>query len=314
MRGTGGPAAERLAALGWFVLITFIVAISATLVILVWALARRRGSLADHAPADIAGGQRWILVGGALIPAIVLGTLFVVTLRTMSAFPLHETEGPGHPIDMRIVGRQWWWQATYEGGLPSDQFIVPTEFHIPVGRPVSIALETRDVIHSFWVPKLHGKVDLLPGRVNYIQIQADEPGVYRGECAEYCGMQHAHMILLIVAEPEEDYRRWVAHQRRAASVPASDEAREGQQLFLRNACVLCHRIAGTPALGTVGPDLTHVATRRLIAGGMLNNDTANLTAWVTHAQALKPGSEMPNITAFTGEELNALVAYLKSLE
>jgi cytochrome c oxidase subunit 2 len=178
---------------------------------------------------------------------------------------------------------------------------------------VDIALATADVIHSFWVPPLHGKVDLVPGMVNHIRIQADQPGRYPGECAEYCGMQHANMKLYVVAEPPERFERWLEAQRRPANPPDTDQARAGQQVVVEGACALCHTVRGTPALGTVGPDLTHLASRQTIAGGMLPNNIANLHAWVTHAQSLKPGAEMPDLNQFTGDQLHALVAYLRTL-
>jgi len=309
-----GPAADMLAGIGWIVLITFAIAAVITGGILIGAAVRRRGTLAEHAPPDVGGGQGWILIGGVAIPGAVLATMFVITLQQMSAFPLHETEGREHPIDIRVVGRQWWFEAIYEPPEPSQRFRVPTEIHIPVGRPVTLALETRDVIHSFWVPKLHGKVDLIPGRVNYIQIQADVPGVYRGECAEFCGMQHAHMILLVVAEPTEKFDAWRAQQIRPAAAPTSELRRQGERVFLNSACVLCHDVRGTRAFGLAGPDLTHVGSRLRIAGGTLDNNMANMAAWVTHAQSLKPGAVMPNMTVFTGPELQAVVAYLRGLE
>lgn len=307
-----GPAAQALARLGGVSLVVLGVAAVATLVLLVWAVWRRRGTLAEHAPADAGGGQRWILVGGALIPAVVLAGLFVLTLRTMSAFPI-DHHAAGEP-EIRVIGRQWWWEAVYERGPVYLRVTSPTEIHIPAGRPVDIALETRDVIHSFWVPTLHGKVDLVPGRVNRIRLQAGEPGVYRGECAEYCGMQHAHMVFLVVARPEDEFEQWLAHQRRPARPPDTDQTRLGRDLFMTRACVTCHAIRGTGALATVGPELTHVAGRRLIAGGMLDNNLANMHAWVTSAQSIKPGARMPNVTEFTGPELHALVAYLRTLE
>jgi cytochrome c oxidase subunit 2 len=251
-------------------------------------------------------------VGGLLIPGAVFIVIFVATLQTMSAFPMHD-EGDA-TTDIRVIGRQWWWDAQYEMGDLWQRVHVPTEIHIPVGRPIDIALESRDVIHSFWVPKLHGKVDLVPGQVNRIRIEANEPGVYRGECAEFCGEQHAHMVFTVVAEPDDAFQSWLEHQRQPAPAPASATTIRGRELFMSNACVTCHTIRGTQALASVGPDLTHVGSRRLIAGGMLENNVSNLHAWVTHAQALKPGVAMPDMTAFRGEELRALVSYLEALD
>ncbi len=218
------------------------------------------------------------------------------------------------PAALRVVGRQWWFDVEYVVDGRPDLFVhAPTEVHIPTGQPVVLELVTRDVIHSFWVPKLHGKVDLIPGQVNEIEIRADTPGVYAGECAEFCGVQHANMRLSVIAQPPAEYDAWLAAQRREAAAPADDLARRGSELFMTSACALCHAIRGTAAHGQVGPDLTHLASRSTIAGGMLPNDTAALSAWVTHAQSRKPGTQMPDVTAFTGQELRALVAYLQSL-
>jgi cytochrome c oxidase subunit 2 len=191
---------------------------------------------------------------------------------------------------------------------------VPTELHVPVGRPVTIELVSRDVIHSFWVPKLHGKVDLVPGMTNVVHLQADRPGLYSGQCAEYCGMQHAQMRIQVVAQSPAAWRAWLDAQRAPAAEPKSELARHGRDVFMQGACPLCHTVRGTPALGSVGPDLTHLASRDRIAGGALENDVANLSAWVTHAQSLKSGVAMPNLTQFTCEQLNALVEYLKGLK
>jgi cytochrome c oxidase subunit 2 len=308
----GGPAARSLSHLGWFVLITFLITTAVMWILIGWVGYRRRGTLSEHAPVDVDtnGGFSWILIGGIAVPAAVLAVIFVVTLKNMSAFPLHHAEGDPQ---IRVVGHQWWFEVEYlMGGLP-QRVKTSTEIHIPVGHPIDIALETRDVIHSFWVPQLHGKVDLMPGMVNHVRLQADQPGVYRGECAEYCGMQHAHMILYVIAEPEEQFAAWLEGQRQPAAVPASDAAIRGRHQFETRACALCHTVRGTPALGSVGPDLTHVASRGTIAGGMLPNNIANLHAWATHAQSLKPGAQMPDITQFSGEELHQLVEYLRSL-
>jgi cytochrome c oxidase subunit II len=306
-----GPAADALRDLGWFVLITFLVTTGVMWVLIGWIATRRRGTLAHHAPADEGGGINWILIGGFGIPAAVLATIFVVTLGSMSAFPIdHHDPEP----ELEVVGRQWWFGVEYLIGGTHQRVKTTTEIHIPVGRPIDIALETRDVIHSFWVPQLHGKVDLVPGITNRIRIQADRPGIYRGECAEYCGAQHAHMMLYVIAEPQAQFDAWLAAQRLPAAAPTSPDALRGKEHFERMACSFCHTIKGTPALGTVGPDLTHLASRRTIAGGMLPNDTANLSAWITHAQSLKPGAQMPDMTQFTGEHLHEIVAYLQSLK
>jgi cytochrome c oxidase subunit II len=320
---TAGPAAGGLAKLGWFTLVLFSAVSVIVWLLLLWIAVRRRGSLEAHAPIDVNQGQRWILIGGFAIPAAVLAIVFISTLETLSAYPMACADpvqaaaskvcATGVP-QIRVVGQQWWFEAQYLFDPPAGNFTAPTEIHIPVGRPVDIELQTRDVIHSFWIPKLHGKVDLVPNLDNHIRIQADRPGLYQGECGEYCGEQHAHMRLQVMAQSAEEFQAWVSAQRAASVQPQSDETKMGRKIFEQAACVVCHTVRGTTAQGQYGPDLTHVGSRRYIAGGTLPNTTANLTAWVTHAQSFKPGARMPNITQFTGVQLRALVAYLQSLK
>jgi cytochrome c oxidase subunit II len=313
MRAPGGPAARRLADAGWFVLITFSIVTVVMWVLIGWLALRRRGTLAEHAPWDAGGGMRWVTVGGMTIPIIVLAVIFVVTLRTMSAFPMGDNEMHGPAPMLRIIGHQWWWELQYLVGGETQRVVTANEIHIPAGQPVDIELQTADVIHSFWVPELHGKVDLLPGKVNRIRVQADRPQTFRGECAEYCGPQHARMILLVQADAPADFQAWLRHQGQEALAPTAPDTAHGQQLVMSSACVLCHTIRGTGAQGRVGPDLTHIASRRRIAANAFDNNRANLTAWVTHAQSLKPYAKMPNLTVFTGAELTDLVSYLQTL-
>jgi cytochrome c oxidase subunit 2 len=202
----------------------------------------------------------------------------------------------------------------YLQGSVDQHFTTANEIHIPVGMPVTIELRSADVIHSFWVPNLHGKVDLIPGHVNFIQIQADHPGNYPGTCAEYCGAQHAHMRLLVVAQPPDEYKAWLEAQRQPGAEPASSEAKEGEQVFLTGPCSNCHQVRGTIAGGRVAPDLTHIGSREYIAANSYANNDANLEAWVTHAQSLKPDAAMPNLTLFSGTQLQQLVAYLRQLK
>ncbi|MGH9522963.1 MAG: c-type cytochrome, partial [Terriglobales bacterium] len=185
---------------------------------------------------------------------------------------------------------------------------------IPVGRPVDVILETADVIHSFWVPALHGKVEMIPGQPNFIRIEASRAGSFDGECGEFCGVQHAHMRLLVVAQQPADYEAWRQQQLMPAAVPTSQEALHGQEVFNNGACALCHTVRGTVAQGKVAPDLTHIGSRQFIAANSFKNDTANLEAWVTHAQSLKPGNEMPDLSEFNGSDLRALVTYLQQLK
>lgn len=312
MFNTGGPAAGNLAALTAFVFISLtVVAVVMFGLILYFAL-HRRGTLAEHAPFDAGGGHSFVLVGGLAIPAAILAVIFVTGLKDMSAFPLHGEEH--HAPDMRISGHQWWWDVQYLFNQTDLMVRTANEIHIAVGRPVDIELASADVIHSFWVPELHGKVDLVPGHKNRIRIQAARAGVFRGQCAEFCGAQHAHMALIVVAEPPDQYQAWLAQQRSPSVAPATAEQQHGMQLFESRACLLCHTVRGTLALSRVGPDLTHLASRARIAANTFDNDTANLSAWVTHAQSMKPGALMPNITDFSGPELRALTAYLQNLK
>lgn len=250
------------------------------------------------------------LTAGALIPAFVLGGFYVYNLRTLSAV----TRPPATPdLTVEVTGHQWWWEVRYPSDDPDRVVETANEIHIPVGRPVRFTVRSADVIHSFWAPQLGRKIDLIPGRVNSIWLQADEPGVYRGQCAEYCGAQHARMALLVIAEPPERFAAWYARQLEPAVLPTDSFRLAGQQTFLGSPCVFCHTVRGTPAGGEVGPELTHLGSRRTIAAGMLPNTVGNLEAWIVDAQHLKPGNHMPSYNLFEGERLRALAAYLHSL-
>ena len=238
---------------------------------------------------------------------MILSVLFVLTLSTLRHFPM---SGMMHPApSIRVTGRQWWFDGEYLDTDHSRRFHVPTELHIPVGTPVNIELTTRDVIHSFWVPKLHGKVDLVPGQVNHIRVQADRPGVYEGECGEYCGAQHAHMRLRIIADAPADYVRWRAHQLADAAAPDSAATERGQQVFLGAPCVLCHTIRGTPCMGGV-PIFT--ITLAAMSGVMPAAAEQTSSVGIVHAQSFKPGAQMPDIDQLDGEQLRDLTVYLQA--
>ena len=289
----------------------FLIVAAVMWVLIVWAAKRNRGSLAEHAPPDIGGGHRWILIGGFAIPFIILSVMFVWGMEMLGDFPLHD--GNAAEPDITVIGHQWWWQVQYVQGPPNEHFTTANEIHIPVGRYINVELKTADVIHSFWVPELHGKVDMIPGQPNMIRIRADHAGTFRGECGEYCGAQHAHMILYVVASGEQEYQTWRNHELQPATSPATEEQVRGQEVFLSAPCAFCHTIRGTDAHGGVAPDLTHIASRRGIAANALDNNAANMAAWITHAQSLKPEVMMPNLTEFTGRQLQDMVAYLEHL-
>lgn len=316
-----GPAAHQIAGLSWFMTVLFLGITLIMWVLIGYAFYRRRGTLEEHAPIHESGGQMWIVVGGIAVPLIVLTVLFVLGLQLLRDFPIHGMHGANHAQmqrsmkpDIRIIGHQWWWEIEYLNDDPSLQFTTANELHIPAHRTVNIEVETRDVMHSFWIPALHGKVDLIPGQANYIRLEASAAGTFSGQCAEFCGAQHAHMRLLAIAQEPDEYEAWMAAQRKPGVEPTSADAVAGEQEFLSGPCALCHRVRGTVAGGTVAPDLTHIGSRQLIAANSYLNNDAYLEAWITHAQSLKPGALMPNLTQFSGEQLHDLVAYLRQLQ
>jgi cytochrome c oxidase subunit 2 len=317
---THGPAAHRIALLSHAMSITFVIAILVMWALLAIALRKNRGSLQEHLPIDIGGGQAWVAIGGIAIPLLVLSVFFFLGLDLLADFPIH---GDHHPMDssmagksspdILIVGHQWWWEVHYLEGA-GQQIVTANEIHIPAHQPVTIELRSADVIHSFWVPSLHGKVDMLPGNVNYIRIEATDPGTYVGQCAEYCGKQHANMHILLVAQEPAAYEEWLANQARPAIEPTNAETVLGKQAFLAGPCLRCHTIRGIPADGKFGPDLTHIGSRREIGADTFPNNKAYLEGWIANAQSLKPGCKMPAITQYNGTQMRNLVAYLRQLQ
>jgi cytochrome c oxidase subunit 2 len=296
--------AASIANLWWLMLGLGTIIYLGTMGYLLWALFRRR---AAREP-DINPGQenRLVLLAGGALPAVVIVSLFGLTLGTLRDI---SQATAGEPVVISVVGHQWWWEVSY------DQVEVHTanEIHIPVGHPVEFRLTSDDVIHSFWVPQLHSKLDLNPGRVTTFRLVADQAGEYWAECAEFCGVQHALMKLLVVAEPLEDFQAWLAHQSQPAAAPADQAAQDGLDVFLSANCIYCHTIEGTNATGALGPDLTHVASRRTLGAGTLNNTRGNLGGWVADPHSVKPGVLMPP-SDLTGGELNSLLHYLATLE
>ena len=248
-----------------------------------------------------------MVIGGVIVPAVILGAVLIVSTRTLAAVA-HQ---PRAAANVRIIGHRWWWELRYTGQDPQDQFTTANELHLPIGQPVRLELSTADVIHSFWIPQLAGKLDLVPGQSNVLYLQADSGGAYYGTCAEYCGPQHAGMGLSVVAEPPAQFARWLDAMRQPASPPSGGDVAAGEQVFARSACALCHAVRGTAAGGAVGPDLTHVASRRTLAGRFPNR-TGELTAWIADPQTLKPGVAMPAVP-LGPDELRQVVAYLQTL-
>jgi cytochrome c oxidase subunit 2 len=315
-----GPASARITYLSLFMTVLFLTITLIMWALIGWGFKRRRGSLAEHAPIDAGGGHMWIAIGGVAVPLLVLSVLFVLGLNLLMDFPIHGMHGNMANAQMtmkpeiRITGHQWWWEIVYLNDDVHKQFTTANELHLPSHRPVNIEVVTADVMHSFWIPALHGKVDLIPGHKNYIRIEASGDGTYVGQCAEYCGAQHAHMRLIAVTEEPGDYEAWLEAQRLPGADPQTPEAVFGQRTFLAGPCSMCHTVRGTIAGGRVAPDLTHIGSRLAIAADTYPNNNAYLEAWITHAQSMKPGVQMPDLTQFTGDQLNGLVAYLRQLQ
>ncbi|RDU97564.1 cytochrome c oxidase subunit II [Trinickia dinghuensis] len=306
-----GPASAPAYKLGW-ALIGLVCAVMLIIaILLVGALARRRpkspAGTEDKLPPDT-GGMNWIVIGTG-ISSIALFAALVYAMTTLEsvASPAHD---PLMTID--VTSYDWWWKIEYTDAADSSRaFVTANEIHIPVGVPVRVELRSADVIHTFWAPQLAGKTEMIPGQTNEQWIEADTPGVYRGQCSQFCGVQHAHMAFEVVAQPRAEFDAWADAQRGGAQPVTTPDARTGQHIFGER-CAGCHSVRGTPAAGMQAPDLTHLASRRLIAAGQTTNTPAHQLDWIEHAQRIKPGSLMPSI-ALSASDAAALSAYLSTL-
>ncbi len=303
-----GPRAARVATMWWVMLWTSVAVMVLVLAVLFVALVRARRPDAPEY-VDTLTRDRWLVFGGGIgLPVLVGVVLMVLTVWTGRAV----TEAaPEDNVRVEVIGHQWWWEIRY----PDADVVTANELHVPAGEAVEVLLKSEDVIHSFWVPELAGKIDLVPGQTNSVILEASEPGMFRGQCAEFCGLQHAGMRFRVYAEPREDFDEWLAAQAEPADpVGPEDEALlAGQQAFLNSACVYCHTIRGTNASGTVGPDLTHIASRETLASGVIPNTRGYLAGWILDPQAVKPGTQMPP-TQLSAEELDAILGYLQALD
>ena len=300
-----GPAAARIANLWWLLFWMALAVLLFVLGFLALALFRRRSTALANQP-EPRHGTRIVVLAGIVMPALILAVVYIATIWTMRALA---TPAIAEGLTIHVIGRLWWWEVQY----PEQQFATANEIHIPVNQPVRIVLSSPNVIHSFWVPELHGKMDLVPGQVNTMWLEANQPGVYRGECAEFCGTQHANMQFVVVAEPLEAYEAWIAQQQQPAAAPTEALAQMGRQVFLTENCLYCHTIKGTDATGNLGPDLTHLASRHTLAAGTVANTIGNLGGWIANPQHIKPGNLMP-AAALDSVELQALLAYLATLQ
>lgn len=269
---------------------------------------RRHGSEEEQLPEP----GKFKAVAAATTATVVI--LIALIVYSASIDRLLARGPAGDALEIHAIGRMWWWEFRYlDHQRPSNIVTTANELYLPAGRDVRFWVESRDVIHSFWVPSLHGKIDMIPGRTNSTWLRAQRPGVYRGQCAEFCGLQHALMAFITVVVPEDEFEAWLEHQRRPAAEPVTEEQRRGRQVFLQSTCVMCHTVRGTRAQGKVAPDLTHFASRRTIAAGTLPNTRGHLGGWIADPQSIKPGNFMP-ATVLEPESFQALLSYLESLK
>jgi cytochrome c oxidase subunit II len=286
-------------------------------ILLACLIAMLRAPRANRAtPADVSAVNRpqprmrvWVTAATGLCALLLFGLVLadVLTDRALSRLPVDNA------VRIEMTGYQWWWQARYLSDGAAPGFTLANELHVPVGRPVVVSLKAADVIHTFWVPNLHGKKDMIPGRDATIEFRADKPGVYRGQCAEFCGYEHALMAFSVTADPPAQYETWAARQRAPAGQTSDPVALRGRDVFLSQDCARCHSVRGTPAQGTIGPDLTHVASRQFIAAGTLANNRGNLAGWIVDPRTLKPGTVMPP-TRLPPDDLQALLTWMETLK
>jgi len=295
-----GPLSSQIAQLFWIFVAVAAVVYLVVIGFLVAALRRRNEANARTAVRAVS-----VAVGITSVILLGLGLSDFFAQRVIAA-------SPKDPLRVRVTAHQWWWEIEYSDGQPSRRVRTANELRIPTQRPVELELTADDVIHSFWVPSLQGKKDLLPGYTTRLDLVASRPGVYEGQCAEFCGFQHAHMSIDVIALDPEEYSRWYDAQLASAPEPSDPVALHGREVFMGSTCVMCHNIQGTDASGSVGPDLTHVAGRRRLAAGTLPNTLVNLAGWIRDPQAVKPGTRMP-ATQLSGEDLAALTTYLSEL-
>ena len=310
-----GPDAAREARLWFAILWLSIIVFAAVWIVLSWAIARRRGKAQPVPPIlDTAQSDRRatpLVIGAIGLSILALFSILVTSVRAERDDA--RAEETKNPISIQVIGHQWWWEIQYPNTDVSQTVITANEIHVPVGVPIVINTASRDVIHSFWAPNVKGKRDLIPGYSTAFWFRVDKPGTYRGQCAEFCGLQHAKMGFYIVAESMPEFQQWLQRQVQPAPDPKNSAQLQGQTVFLRSTCVMCHTIRGTIANSHVGPDLTHIASRLSIGAATLPNNIGNLAGWIEDSQHIKPGNEMPP-NPLGGDDLNALLAYLTSLQ
>lgn len=304
------PRSPQAEAISNLTIIVFVLAALVFLIVeaaLFVAVFRFRERPGGALPRQVTG-HRNLEIGWTIAPVVLLVIVFALMAPLLNVIHPPSAESAQQPLRVTVVGNQWWWEYQY----PDLNIVTANELHIPVGVPVELTLESDDVIHSYWVPQLNGKLDVIPGRPNRLLFEAREPGVYGGQCAEFCGIQHAWMLVPVFAQTEVDFAAWVQAQQQPAAPPNRQMTAIGQEVFLSKTCVNCHTVRGTPAEGEFGPDLTHFGSRATIGTGVLSNKPENLALWISDIQTVKPGARMPNFD-LSDNEMVALVAYLESL-
>lgn len=299
-----GREAQRIAELFWWMVAGAAIVWIAVAGLTIYAARRRTASISERQ------ARLYIIGGGALFPTLVLAGLLTYGLAMLPELLAPAPEGS---LKIKVIGEQWWWRVRYplpEGG----EVELANEIRLPVDEPVEFQLEAQDVIHSFWVPALGGKMDMIPGRETRLVLKPTRTGVFRGVCAEYCGTAHALMAFYVKVMEKEDFARWLEGQRQPAQAPQAPLALKGREYFFANGCSACHSINGTEADGIVGPNLTHVGSRMSLGAGIIQNEPADFTQWIEQTDRVKPGVNMPHFGMLPPEELNALATYLESLK
>ena len=299
------PVAREIASLWWWMAAMAGGVFALVLALVLYAVLR------DPARRWNVGAERLIVAGGIALPVAVLSVLLPFGIRVGSGVTAANTPDT---VQIRVRGHQWWWHIEYRDGTAAGAFETANELYVPTGRPVELTLTSADVVHSLWIPRLAGKLDLIPGRTNRLVIQADEPGVFRGQCAEFCGIGHAKMAFQVVAVPPAQFTAWARRLQAPARLPGDAVTRQGAQHFAAAGCGLCHAVRGHGAWGRTGPDLTHVGSRLTIGAGLLDNTRANLALWIVDNDTLKPGNRMPDFVELEPEARESISAYLESLQ
>lgn len=317
---TFGPRADPATVLMWGLIVLSLAVVGIiTVAVVAGVLMRRRPGPVDNLAALPAqrgtDGLVWFWVGMPLTVIALVGAM----AGTVAVLATIDSPKSRPRLILEVTGRQWWWQVRYLSNNPAETFITANEIHIPTGEPVLVKLVSADVIHSFWTPSLTGKTDAIPGQTNIAWLQADRPGRYHGQCAEFCGIEHARMGLDVIAEPPAIFEAWRQGQARPAAISGTDPAVSGEEVFAGH-CAVCHGVRGMslPVVrrpgqkGVVGPDLTHLMSRETLAAGVVPNTIGGLSGWIGNPQALKPGVKMPK-TYLSGPQLSAVVRYLETL-